>query len=300
MTTRIHPPESPHPDDEQLPCGRLLSVVWTEWEEGTADGHTATCAHCLRATAELEDLEAAVRQVRDETDDLAAYDATPLTRRVMDVVGLELRPGRPLPLGEPDEDLWVMESVAARTLRAAADQMPGVRAGSCRISPAEPTGPDRSALPLAAPQAVPRVVRDSDRIAVQLDIRAPLTTPDLPALADEVRERVRLAADGRLGLNVVSIDIRITDLTDPPDDMDPQHMDPQHMDPQHMGAQHTDPQHMGPDHMGPDHMGPHHIGPPGIGDHHMGSQHMDPHPTEPPSGPAPTNTPHGSGEGTGP
>ncbi|MGW2730886.1 hypothetical protein [Streptomyces sp. NPDC001494] len=43
--------------------------------------------------------------LREETPDTSGYETGPLTRRVMDLVRLELRPGRPLPLGEPAEDL---------------------------------------------------------------------------------------------------------------------------------------------------------------------------------------------------
>ncbi|MET7289350.1 Asp23/Gls24 family envelope stress response protein [Streptomyces sp. NPDC005573] len=200
MTTRFHPPDTPpphEPDDERLPCGRLLSGVWTAWEEGATDEHLDTCPHCRAAVAELEDLERAVEQLRDDTPAPADYDAAALTERVMNVVRLELRPGRPLPLGEPEEDMWIVESAAARTLRAAAEREPGVRAGSCRITPDDDAG--------------------TGLVAVRLGIRAPMSAPDLPGLADRVREHVRRAADRSLGLRIADIDVHITDLTDTPD-----------------------------------------------------------------------------------
>ncbi|MGW2118568.1 Asp23/Gls24 family envelope stress response protein [Streptomyces zhihengii] len=200
MTSGNHPPDSPtpDPDDELLPCGRLLSRVWADWEEGTTDDHGRTCPHCRRAAGDLDRLETTVRELRDDTPGTPSYDAALLTRRVMDVVRMELRPGRPLPLGEPDEDLWIMEAPAARVLRTAAEQAPGVRAGSCRIVPASDTA--------------------TGRVTVRLGVQLPLDAGDLPGLAEQARAHVQRAAERRLGLRIDGIDIHITDLVGGPDD----------------------------------------------------------------------------------
>ncbi|UDM05487.1 Asp23/Gls24 family envelope stress response protein [Streptomyces longhuiensis] len=197
MTTRIHPPASPPPDsdDEQLRCGRMLFEVWSDWEDGVVD----SCPHCERAVQDLDQLGTAVRQMEDATDEAevsSGFDPAALTQRVMDVVRLELRPGRPLPLSDPADHMWIMESVAARTLRTAAEQVPGVRAGSCRIDPATASG--------------------TGKVTVRIGIRAPWSTPDLQELADRVRSRVEQAADRRLGLDIGGVDICITDLDDAP------------------------------------------------------------------------------------
>ncbi|MFJ9244572.1 Asp23/Gls24 family envelope stress response protein [Streptomyces sp. NPDC101776] len=182
-------------DDELLPCGRLLSQTWNDWEEQTGDPHLRTCPHCREAVRGLDQLESVVRGLQEETDTTASgYDPEPLTRRIMDVVRLELRPGRPLPLGEPAEDLWIMEAVAARALRAAAETVPGVRAGSCRLFDAGEDGDG-----------------DGGTVEVRLDIHAPDDAP-LPELAALVRERVWEAADRELGMGVTGVDIRVTDL----------------------------------------------------------------------------------------
>jgi hypothetical protein len=193
MTAHTDPPNraSVH-DDEVLPCGRLLSRTWEDWEQRPDDAHLRSCPYCRDAVRELDRLESAVRDLRTEAVDGSLYDAEPLTRRIMDVVRMELRPGRPLPLGEPAEDLWVMEAVAARTLRAAAETVAGVRAGSCRLLDAGADG----------------VV---EGVGVRLDIHAPDGAP-LPELAAQVRERVWEAADRELGLVVAVVDIRVTDL----------------------------------------------------------------------------------------
>ncbi|MFG2478926.1 Asp23/Gls24 family envelope stress response protein [Streptomyces fagopyri] len=255
MTTHTDPPDLPRPhdpDDELLSCGRFLSRVWETWESaGADDPHLRDCPYCRPAVQELEGLESAVRGLREESPGAESYDAAPLARRVMDVVRLELRPGRPLPLGQPAEDLWIMEAVAARTLRAAAETVAGVRAGSCRIAPA-PTGtdlpgqpdgrgrsgepdppgqpdgpgqPDRPGQPdhlreLPDLPDLPDLLDRPDRpeqVDVRLEIHAPVTA-GLPEVAEEVRRRVREAAYGRLGLGTARIDIRVTDLTDAPAD----------------------------------------------------------------------------------
>ncbi|MFI6339622.1 Asp23/Gls24 family envelope stress response protein [Streptomyces sp. NPDC050535] len=207
MTAHTDPPNAytgGTDDDEQLPCGRLLSQVWEAWEQQAGDPHLTACPHCREAVAGLDQLESAVRNLRDDPADSAEYDATSVTRRVMDVVRLELRPGRPLPLGEPAEDLWIMEAVAARTLRAAAETVPGVRAGSCRlVSPSASLSPSASDDALTGP------------VEVRLDIHAPADA-SLPDLAEQVRGRVRGAADTELGMDVTAVDIRITDLVDTP------------------------------------------------------------------------------------
>jgi hypothetical protein len=198
MTDRTDPSNSASThagDDELLPCGRLVSRTWDDWEHQTDDAHLRSCPHCRDAVRGLDDLESVVRGLRAESADTSAYDAEPLTRRIMDVVRLELRPGRPLPLGEPAEDLWIMEAVAARTLRAAAETVAGVRAGSCRLVDTRADGTDGT----------------DDSVGVRLDIHVPMGVC-LPELTDRVRARVWEAADRELGMVLASVDIRVTDL----------------------------------------------------------------------------------------
>ncbi|MFD3815881.1 Asp23/Gls24 family envelope stress response protein [Streptomyces rubiginosohelvolus] len=183
--TNLPPETRTDPDDETLPCGRLLSQVWADWEEGVHDDHTARCAHCRLAVADLERLESQVRAL-DSDPGQQPVDAASFIDRVMDVVRLELRPGRPLPLGEADEDLRIMENVAARALRRAAEEVPGVRAGSCRLG--------------------------GTPVDVDLSVHVPLTTPDVQALAQQIRDRVDVTAHERLGLHLGEINVRITDL----------------------------------------------------------------------------------------
>ncbi|WP_328467604.1 Asp23/Gls24 family envelope stress response protein [Streptomyces sp. NBC_00448] len=195
----------PLPDDEQLLCGRMLSEVWESTDSGESDSHTLHCPYCSAALADLDLLGGAIRELRSRTP--PPMDTASLAERVMDVVRSELRPGRTLPLGEPEEDAWITEATAARVLRAAAESLPGVRAGSCRIAPVamdelnDPLLPARPGLPGREP------------VRVRLEVTFPFA-PDLNELADQVRQEVFAAADRQLGMRVAAVDVRLTDLLD--------------------------------------------------------------------------------------
>ncbi|WP_050502523.1 hypothetical protein [Streptomyces monomycini] len=211
-------------DDPILPCGRALSSVWEESEAeeaveaGLAGGpagdgaldvgpqagpdagpqggpHAARCPYCQEALAGLGVLDRYVREAR-QTAGAAGRDEEDrsterFTARVMDLVRTELRPGRTLPLGDPEDDAWITEAAAAKSFRAAAETLPDVQAGSCRVTLLAPRGPMKVAIELAAGYAWP-----------------------LPALADRVRERVRAAARDGIGLEVEEVDVTVVDLVE--------------------------------------------------------------------------------------
>ncbi|MER5757948.1 hypothetical protein [Streptomyces sp. NPDC002082] len=204
----MNQPREPEPhspaeaeDDGFLPCGRDLADLWDQQdrhgagpEPWPADPHTAECRHCGAALEDFARLRDAVHRDGQETGADWEADAARLTASVMDVVRLELRPGRTLALGEADEDAWMYEAVAARVLRAAAERVPGVRAGSCRISP----------TPSCDAQArTPAQVR----IEVSVEI-----SRDLQATADRVRRSIAAASEHDLGMNIAAIDVAIADI----------------------------------------------------------------------------------------
>ncbi len=187
-------------EDERLDCGRLLTDVWDAWDNGRSsdDPHFADCPHCSAALADLKGLGDAVR--RSCAQEPGPPDATAVTARVMDLVRLELRPGRPLPLGEPEEDHWMVEAAVARMLRAAVDRLPGVRAGSCRVAPLDPADP-------------------TGELHVRVEVAASLGLP-MQDLADAVRARITEVADRDIGIRLTTTDVLVVDILDPVDSLD--------------------------------------------------------------------------------
>ncbi|MFE7122049.1 hypothetical protein ACFU99_42110 [Streptomyces sp. NPDC057654] len=185
-------------DDAALPCGRTLSAVW---ESEGDDPHVAGCPHCQAALAGLGVLDSYVRQARAAADP----PAEEITARVMDLVRAELRPGRPLPLGEPDDDAWIVETAATRTFRAAAESLSGVLAGSCRVVPADPEAARTASEQGSGPYRGP--------LRVTLDVAATAEWT-VPELADRVRILVADAAHRTVGMDVAEIDVSVVDLLD--------------------------------------------------------------------------------------
>ncbi|MGI5447175.1 hypothetical protein ACQEVM_15620 [Streptomyces sp. CA-243310] len=188
-------------EDELLPCGRDLADLWEEPRSGTDRAHTSVCPHCTAALDDLARLRQAVRTDPADGSDPGGseVDAAGLVERIMGVVRLELRPGRTLALGEPDEDGWIFEAVAAKVLRAAADGVPGVRSGSCRIGP----------------EAGGRGAAARGPVHVEIEVSVGVTRA-AREVADLVRARVREAADAALGLEVTAVHVRVADLHEEP------------------------------------------------------------------------------------
>ncbi|MEV5431968.1 hypothetical protein [Streptomyces sp. NPDC052701] len=181
---------SPPAGDEVLPCGRLLSRVWEQAQDAApaADPHTVSCPHCREAVEGLLTVNAAARALRAE--DPPGLPA--LAGRVMAVVGAEVRLGRLLPLADPDRDLRIAESAAAKVLRQAADTVPGARAATCRLAPAG-EGAD---------------------VRVTMTLAAALDRP-LPERVRQVRRSVLHSAGQDLGLAVAAVDITVVDVLEP-------------------------------------------------------------------------------------
>ncbi|MFF5023737.1 hypothetical protein ACFY2J_05690 [Streptomyces collinus] len=176
--------------DEVLPCGRLLSRVWEQARDAppAADPHPVSCPYCREAVEGLATVNAAARTLRDE--DPPGLHA--LADRVMDVVRAEVRFGRLLPLADPDRDLRIAESAAAKVLRRAADTVPGARAATCRLVH-EGNGTD---------------------VRVTMTLAAALDRP-LPDRVHQVRRSVLHSAGQDLGLTVTAVDITVADVLEP-------------------------------------------------------------------------------------
>ncbi|WP_328981237.1 hypothetical protein OG258_03405 [Streptomyces mirabilis] len=180
----------PFAGDEVLPCGRLLSRVWEQAQDAApvADPHTESCPHCREAVEGLATVNAAAQALRAE--DPPGLQA--LADRVMNVVRAEIRLGRLLPLADPDRDLRIAESAAAKLLRQAADTIPGARAATCRLVPAD----------------------EGTDVRVTMELAAALDRP-LPDRVDQVRQSVLHSAEWDLGLAVTTVDIVVIDVLEP-------------------------------------------------------------------------------------
>ncbi|MEV7990652.1 hypothetical protein AB0O67_01705 [Streptomyces sp. NPDC086077] len=176
--------------DEVLPCGRLLSRTWEQAQDATpaTDTHAVSCPYCREAVEGLATVNTATRALRAE--DPPGLHA--LAERVMDAVRAEARLGRLVPLADLDRDLRITESAAAKTLRRAADAVPGSRAATCRLVP-EGDGTD---------------------VRVTMTLAAALDHP-LPDRVLQVRRSVLHSAGQDLGLAVTAVDITVVDVLDP-------------------------------------------------------------------------------------
>ncbi|MFJ9348316.1 hypothetical protein [Streptomyces sp. NPDC101237] len=180
----------PLPGDQSLPCGRLLSRVWEQARDDApeADPHTLTCPYCREAVEGLATVDAATRVLR--ATDPPGLRA--LADRVMAAVRAEARLGRLLRLADPDRDLRIAESAAAKILRRAADTVPGTRAAACRLAPAG----------------------EGLNVLVTMTVAAALGRP-LPETVQRVRRAVLRSATEELGLAVTAVDITVVDVLEP-------------------------------------------------------------------------------------
>ncbi|MFF5534609.1 hypothetical protein ACFY71_19360 [Streptomyces cinerochromogenes] len=180
----------PFAGDEVLPCGRLLSRVWEQARDAApaVDPHTLSCPYCREAAEGLAAVNAATRALRAE--DPPGLRA--LADRVMNIVRAEVRLGRLLPLADPDRELRIAESAAAKALRQAADTVPGARAATCRLVP----------------------VGEGTEVRVTMTLAAALDRP-LPDRVHQVRRSVLRSAGQDLGLDVTAVDIAVVDVLEP-------------------------------------------------------------------------------------
>ncbi|MFJ8105055.1 nucleopolyhedrovirus P10 family protein [Streptomyces sp. NPDC096132] len=115
--------------------------------------------------------------------------------------------GRLLPLGGPRDGAWIAEGAAEGVLREAVRGLPGVRLGVLRLALADPEDVPEPVVP-PPPSALP-----PGPLRLTADFAAATAEP-LPTAAARVRGALASAAAERLGLTVVEVDLRVTDLLD--------------------------------------------------------------------------------------
>ncbi|WP_431773189.1 nucleopolyhedrovirus P10 family protein [Streptomyces cucumeris] len=132
-----------------------------------------------------------------------------VTGQLAHAVRQQLRLGRLLPLGGPEDGTWLTEQAAEGVLRRAAAEVPGVRLDGLRIGPADPDAVGSSAVP-APPSALPPVP-----LRIGAECGATVAEP-LPVTADRLRDALLGAVTDRLGLTVDAVDLRVTQVLEGP------------------------------------------------------------------------------------
>jgi hypothetical protein len=175
--------------DERLPCGRLISQVWQQARDvgDQDDPHAADCEFCHQAVEGLIALDDATRALRAEH-----LSAQTVAAQVINAVRAETRLGRMLPLDNPERELRIAETTAAKVLRRAADRVHGVRAASCRLTPDG----------------------NSTRVTITMTLAMTLDDPMADRAAD-VRRAVAYAARQEIGLATSAIDLHIMSVLEP-------------------------------------------------------------------------------------
>ncbi|SEO75522.1 hypothetical protein SAMN05216267_104046 [Actinacidiphila rubida] len=129
----------------------------------------------------------------------------------MDRLGTTVREqvalGRLLPLGTPDDPLWITERAAAGVLRRAADALPGVRLGPVAILLDGPAGEVPDAAP---PGALPH-----GPLRIEADVETTVDEP-LPVVVARLRDALWQEAEDALGATVTAVDLAVTGILDGP------------------------------------------------------------------------------------
>ncbi|MBL1097251.1 nucleopolyhedrovirus P10 family protein [Streptomyces coffeae] len=132
-----------------------------------------------------------------------------VTGQLAHAVRQQLRLGRLLPLGGPEDGTWLTEQAAEGVLRRVAAGVPGIRLDGLRIGPADPDAVGVSAVP-PPPSALPPVP-----LRIGAECGATVDEP-LPVAADRLRNALLEAVTDRLGLAVDAVDLRVTEVLDGP------------------------------------------------------------------------------------
>lgn len=127
------------------------------------------------------------------------------TDRLARAVREQLTLGRLLPLGGPADGAWLTEQAARSVLRRAEARVAGARLGSLRIGLADPARAARPAVPAPVSALPPGPLR------IGVTCVAVAGQP-LQSVTQELRTALHACATERLGLEIDSIDLRVTEL----------------------------------------------------------------------------------------
>lgn len=182
--------------DDQLIDGRTLDELSDYLARGRrpVDPGIEGSAECRAALAALERLSSTTRRLLDEEAAHAPVDDG-WVGRIMDGIRLDVQAGRRIPVAHPDNsaDLGVTEGAVRALVRGIGDAIDGVIVGRCRL------------------------VGDVEVPGAPVEVHVEISVRYGRAL-DEVAEEVRSAVAGELGrhaeLNLVALDVTVTDVRD--------------------------------------------------------------------------------------
>ncbi|RJQ66485.1 Asp23/Gls24 family envelope stress response protein [Pseudonocardiaceae bacterium YIM PH 21723] len=169
--------------DRDLACGRALDEVWDQLDHPTEHGRT--CAHCTKARESLLLLREATGLLVEEPDP----PALDLTSKIMAAVRADVRRKEMFDL--PGTGIDISEQAIARVIRAAADQVPGVRARRCVV----------------------RVSVQDDRLALSVDLSVAVAYESvIQDAVDQVRLRAIAACEQRIGIRLSELSVLVEDI----------------------------------------------------------------------------------------
>jgi uncharacterized alkaline shock family protein YloU len=188
-------------DETRLGCGRPVEDVWAT-AESPPNAHEQTCPFCQDARHSLQQLaEATDALVVQEAEAPEYAPASHLKDLVMQLVHVEVRRGRPVPLlnsldGTPP-GLTISKQAVLDVIWRAADGLSGVRARHCQIE-----------LEAAAQEpGRPAAVNLGVNIAVAAGI-------SILEVTDKLRTRLQEQIATETGLATRRINVTVEDLYD--------------------------------------------------------------------------------------
>ncbi|SDS92346.1 hypothetical protein SAMN04488543_2650 [Friedmanniella luteola] len=191
-------------DPSRLGCGRDIDEVWESLDEPPGP-HERGCPFCQDARASLDGLAAAAAALTAaDRDDPALHTSASVLDSIFSIARAEVRRGRRLPLvrlrdDELTAELTVSEQAVVGIVWATGDEMPGLQARRCAVELVD----DPDSRPA------------DDRVRVRIELGVSVTAGlAIPAAVAELRRRIVAEVDRQVGIEVVSVDLRVEDVHD--------------------------------------------------------------------------------------
>ncbi|OFE14997.1 hypothetical protein BA895_07595 [Humibacillus sp. DSM 29435] len=190
----------------RLGCGRDVDDVWANINH-EPDKHEATCPDCQAARADLAGLASATTaMVETDRDDDRLVGRPGALAAIVAIARTEVRRGRTLPLltASPDAagQVTISEQAVASIVRETCDGFDDVEGRRCRVTVVN-----------EQPGQAPASGGGATSLAVQLSLTVGGSVR-IPPLVTELRDRVAVAVERRVGVPVASIAIHVEDLHD--------------------------------------------------------------------------------------